>query len=359
MLLVHLTLANLKMIVRNRQALFWSMAFPVLMVVVFGLIAREPDTSIHIAVVDYANDSVSERLIRSLDQVANYEIDIRVDEQTAREEVGDGDLSYLLVLPAGLAATVADNPPARLTLVYDDTSPISGVVIVSIERFLDQVNLDIANAIDRLALEPEGVLTQDVTFIAFLLPGIAVWGIMSFSVIGIATTMASYREKKILRRIMATPLKVRTFFVAQVLAYLLMALVQASVILGLGGLVYDVPIVGNLLLIGLVIIIGNIVFLNLGFIVGAYSKSVQTASGLGNLVVLPLLMFSGVFFSPDSLPKMLTAVVRFMPLAPMVETVRGVTLEAKGIGDFPTQIAILAVWIGVTSLVAVKVFRFE
>jgi ABC-2 type transport system permease protein len=138
-----------------------------------------------------------------------------------------------------------------------------------------------------------------------------------------------------------------------------MALVQASVILGLGGLVYDVPIVGNLLLIGLVIIIGNIVFLNLGFIVGAYSKSVQAASGLGNLVVLPLLMFSGVFFSPDSLPKMLTAVVRFMPLAPMVETVRGVTLEAKGIGDFPTQIAILAVWIGVTSLVAVKVFRFE
>ena len=92
---------------------------------------------------------------------------------------------------------------------------------------------------------------------------------------------------------------------------------------------------------------------------GGVSAGIDSASGLGNLVVLPLLMFSGVFFPPDALPGVLTSVVQFLPLAPMVEAVRGATLEAKGFSDFPLEIGIMAVWIALTSLVAVKVFRFQ
>ena len=171
--------------------------------------------------------------------------------------------------------------------------------------------------------------------------------------------MASYREKKILKRILATPLKVRTFFIAQVLAYLVLALAQAAIILGAGAIIYDVQIAGNIIYIGFLVLIGNLVFLNLGFIVGAYSKSVQAASGLGNVVVLPMLMFSGVFFSQDALPQIIGTVMDYLPLAPMVEAVRGVTLEAKAFWDYPAELAILALWIVGTSVVATRVFRFR
>ena len=359
MLLLHLTAANIKMIVRNRQSLFWAMAFPIIMLVVFGLISQVRTATKTIAVVDDAQDAISRRLIEDLGRTESLTVELREDPEAARRQIRDGDLDYLLLIPEGLETTAREAPPARVSLLYDDLDPTSGTVIRAVERFLDRLNLDMAGAQSRLTLVPEGVLADGQRFIDFLLPGIAIWGIMGFSIIGVATTMAGYREKKILRRIQATPLDVRTFFVAQVVAYLVLALVQASLILGVGTLAFDVQIAGNLFVIGLVILLGNIVFLNLGFIVGAYSKSVQAASGLGNVVVLPLLMFSGVFFPTDALPGVVSGVVSFMPLAPMVDAVRGVTLHAKGITDFPLELATIAAWLGVTSLVAVKVFRFE
>jgi ABC-2 type transport system permease protein len=359
MLLYRLTLANLKMIIRNRQALFWALAFPLIFVFVFGLFFQERESTTTIAIIDYAQDSVSRSLIDSLSEIPTLEIELRQDEAEARREILSGDLHYLLIIPEGLASTIQSNPPAQVTVVFDDTNPLGGVIIGVIERFVDQTNLELADAPIRLTLAAEGVSAQDINFLDFLLPGLAIWGVMSFSVIGLATTVASYREKQILKRMLATPLKVRMFFTAQMLAYLVVALAQATIILVFGSLVFGASIRGNIIYIGLLILIGNIVFLNLGFIVGAYSRTVQAASGLGNAVVLPLMFFSGVFFPTDSLPAFLQIIVSFLPLAPMLEAIRGVMLEARPIWDFPVQLATLGAWIAISAFVATKTFRFR
>ena len=358
MLVFRLTVANLKMIVRNRQALFWALAFPVVMLGIFGLVGGFRGSTVTVGVVDYANDELSSRLIASLRDLPDFEVDVRDDEEAAREAVREGNLGYLLVIPAGLESLAQNGTPVSLTLVYDE-GLLGGSTVVAIERFLEQMNLELAGASERLKLRTEGAISEDLSFIEFLLPGLALWGIMSNSIIGLAASMATYREKKILRRIKASPLKPRTFFAAQVLAYLVMSLVQATVILGLGSIVFRVPVGGNLLIIGLLILVCNLVFLNLGFIVGAYSKTVAAASGFGNVVVLPLAMFSGVFFPPEMLPGILSEVMRYLPLAPMVDILRGITLGAKTVLDFPFQIGLIAAWIAVTALAAVRVFKLE
>ena len=362
MLLLQLTIANLKMIVRNRQALFWALAFPVVMLGIFGLVGGFRSSTVTIGVVDYANDALSKRLIDSLSDMPEFEVELWVvraaGEEAAREAVRDGDLGYLLVIPEGLESIAQSGPPVSLTLVYDE-GLLGGSVVVEIERFLDRINLELAGASTRLELRKEGALSEDLSFMEFMLPGLALWGIMSNSIIGLAASLASFREKKILRRIKASPLKPRTFFAAQVLAYLVMSLVQATVILGLGAIVFRVPVGGNFLIIGVLILLCNIVFLNLGFIVGAYSKTVAAASGFGNVVVLPLVMFSGVFFPPEMLPGFLTEVMRFLPLAPMVDILRGMTLGAKSVLDFPFEIGLILAWMGVTALAAVRVFKLE
>ena len=359
MLILHLTVANLKMLARNRQSLFWALAFPLMFVVVFGIFFREGDTATTIAVIDNAQDDVSRQLIASLRELEDLNVVEREDERLVRLEIDDGDLNYMLVIPEGLEATIQNNPPARVTVVYDDTNPIGGIVVGSVARFVDQANLQMANAPRRLALKVEGISTRQVDFLDFVLPGLAIWGIMSFSVIGLAATISSYREKKILTRILATPLSVRVFFASQVLAYVVLALVQGSIILSVGVLVFGATVGGNPLVIGFLILAGNLVFLNVGFIVGAYAKTVQAASGLGNAVVLPLMFFSGVFFPTDNLPLFLRTFVEFLPLAPMLETFRGVTLEARPLTDFPVQLMVLAGWLLGTAIVAVKTFRFR
>ena len=359
MLLAHLTIANLKMILRNRQALFWALAFPLLFVVVFGLMIRTGDSTMVIGVTDYAKDPVSARLVADLTNIETFEILSRLDEDAARLEIEEGDLGYLLVIPQGLAEDVVNSPPAQVLLVYDDTNPSAGVVIGVVNRFLDKANLDLAGAEMRLNLTTEGVLARDIEFVDFMVPGMAVWGVMSFSVFGIATSLASYREKQILKRMQATPLNVRTFFAAQVVAYLIVALAQGTLILVLGSSIFDVEIVGNVLFILILVLVGNIVFLNLGFIVGSTSKSVQAASGLGNAILLPMMFFSGVFFPTDNLPQVIQNVVTYLPLAPIVDAVRGVTIEARDLWDYPAELLIIALWIVGTSVLATRLFRFR
>lgn len=264
-LYAHLTLANVKMLARNRQALVWALAFPVAMVLLFSVIGSF--------------------------------------------DLNPADLESLGI--KGQYSALPDDVP-----IYDN-------------------------------------------FMAHMLPGITLWGIMSYSIIGIAVAMATYREKRIFRRIKVSPMSAGVFFAAQVTAYLALSLVQAALILGIGSLVMGVSIAGNPLVIGLLALVCNLVFLNLGFIVGAFSKTPAAASGLGNLIVLPLAMLSGVFFPVELLPDAVGTVVRYLPLAPMVEALRGVALYGDSALRYPFQLGLIAVWFALTSVVAARVFKFE
>lgn len=359
MILYHLTLANLKMIIRDRQAVFWALAFPLIFVVVFGLFFRDVGSSVTLAVIDRAQDDLSARLMDSLAQADGINIEPLSDEIAARQAIADGDLANLLIIPENLAAAVSDNPPAQLTLVFDETDPFSGVIIGIVGSFVDKTNLAMAQAAERISLAPEGVSSRSVTYLDFLIPALAVWGVMNFSIIGLATTIAAQREKRILVRILATPLKVRVFFASKVLSALVVSLAQAAIILAAGWLLFGVAINGNPLHIAALIILGNIVFLNLGFVVGAFSRTVAAASGLGNAIALPLMFLSGVFFPTENLPAVLRVIVEYLPLAPMLEMVRGIVIESKAFWEYPLELAIVGGWIVVSAIAAIHTFRFR
>ena len=171
--------------------------------------------------------------------------------------------------------------------------------------------------------------------------------------------MAAYREKRILVRLLATPLRVRVFFAARVLSALLLSVLQAAIILAAGWIFFGVAVQGNLLHIALLVVLGNIVFLNLGFVVGAFSKTVAAASGLGNAVGLPLMFMSGVFFPIENLPTILRIIVEYLPLAPILEIVRGIVLHSNAFWEFPLQLAIVCGWIVLSAVAAIRTFRFR
>ena len=354
-----LFLTNLKMTVRDRQALFWALFFPLIFVAIFGLFGVGNLPTIEVAVLDRSQDDVSRSLIRDLDAIENVEVGSRSDEAEAREEILDGDVELLLIIPPGLAESIDSGVQARFDLVFDESDPSAARGVGLLRRFLDQQNLRLVEAPSVLSLAPEGVRSEDTDYFDFLLPGLVGMGVMNFSIIGLATVLAGYRNKNIFKRILTTPLPVRTFFSGMILAYLALSLIQAAIILTAGVFVLGGSVHGQVFYLGVMVLMGNIVFLNIGFIVGAHVKTVAAASGMGNAVALPMMFLSGTFFPIDDLPGALASVVKFLPLAPMLEAMRGVSLDSKAFWEFPRELAILAGWIAVTSLVAMRLFRFR
>ena len=350
---------NLKMIVRDRQALFWALFFPLIFVAIFGLFDLDDPPTTEVIVLDLAQDDVSRSLIQDLDAIENVDVETRTDEQEARQEIRDGDVELLLIIPDDLASAVGSGTQAKFDLVLDESDPSSARGVGLLTRFLDQQNLRLVEAPSVLTLAPEGVRSKDTDYFDFLLPGLVGMGVMTYSIIGLASVLTQYRNKNIFKRILATPLRVRTFFGGLILAHLALSLVQAAVILAAGVFLLGGSVHGQVVYLGLMVLMGNIVFLNIGFIVGAHVKTVRAASGLGNAVTLPMMFLSGTFFPIEDLPGVLGSIVEFLPLAPMLEVMRGVSLDSEPFWKFPRELAILGGWIAVTSLVATRSFRFR
>ncbi len=362
-MLLPLIIANLKIIVRNRQALFWALIFPLIFVVVFGLFRLDEPTKSTIAIVDGSKDAVSQALVTNLGKIELLTLKLDMTEEQAVQSLKDGKTGFVLLIPERLAETLRSQgsaSPTPLRVLYDQSRfQTNQLVLGIIQRFIDQTNMALQDARPLIELKPEGIQARTVRYFDFLLPGFVGMGVMMYSVIGMATVVALYKQQKIFRRLLTTPLSVRTFFAAQIIAYLLLSLFQAAIILAAGVLLFKGHIYGNLLWIFGLVIFGNIIFLNLGFLVGTIATTVQAADGLANAITIPMMFFSGVFFPTENLPKVLANVVQYLPLTPLLDALRGVIVDAKPIWAYPGELAILGVWIIVTSVVAIRVFKFS
>ncbi len=361
-MLLSLTVANLKMIYRNKEALFWSLAFPLIFVATFGLFNFDDPPNATILVVDQAQDAASQGFVQAMSMVEHITIEERSDVPAARREVEDGDFSYLLIIPDGLQERIVQGrggSPSNISLIYDRANSGAPITIGVVQGLVEEMNKYLTNAPTLIELRSEGIQSRQLTYYDFLLPGLVGMGVMTSSIVGLAASMAVYRQQRILKRILATPLKVRVFFASEVLAHLVLSVVQAVIIMAAGILIFGANVYGNFLWVFVVVLVANIIFLNLGFIIGGLSKNVNAATGLANAVSLPMMFLAGAFFPKEGLPWILPTLVSYLPLAPMLDVLRGVALEAEPLWNFPYELGLLGAWIAVSSVVAVRVFKFE
>jgi len=184
-------------------------------------------------------------------------------------------------------------------------------------------------------------------------------GIMTSSIISVAVKISTYRGQSILKRMLVTPLAIWKYFAAEIAAHLLLALVQAAIILAVGVFIFGAQIHGNLAWIFIIVLLGSLVFLNLGFILSAWANTPSAASGMGNIIAMPMLFFAGAFFSTTSLPWILPYVAQALPLTPMLTALREVAIYDAPLWQVWPQLAALGGWIAGTAVVAIKVFRFS
>ena len=361
--MLALLVANLKMMVRDRQALFWALVFPLIFVVVFGLFDVGGSGSADIVIIDHADTSLSRGLREALSEIEFLNInDEYASQAEAQEALEDGDLEYLLVIPETLTKLGAGTEPAEpvtLILYYDQANIQENQLVEGVLRqFLDDVNLELAQVDRLLDVAPQPVQARDVEYFDVLLIGLVGMGVMFNSVMVIAVKISGYRQQRILKRIKVTPLPVRSYFISEVLTHLLLSMVQAAIILAVGVFVFGASIHGNIGWLFLIVAFTNIIFLNIGFTIAGRTSGPAAASGLGNAIVVPMMFFSGTFFPTSSLPSFLPELVKVLPLTQMLDAMRQVTIHAEPIWQAWPELAILGGWMAASSLLAVRLFRF-
>ncbi len=365
MIFFKLFIASLKIMFRDWQTLFWGLAFPVMFIVIFGLFSfGEGAGSAKLAIIDRANTEFSRQIIAGLSQVKFFQINEQiVSEADAKKAVQDGKLNAVIIIPESFKTlgTFSSSPPKiELTVFYDKSNLVEYELVRGVlSQFMNEANLRATNAPKLFTLKEEALDAHRVKYMDFLLPGVMGMGLMMNGIIGIAVDMTRYREQRILKRIRATPLAPRLFLISQVLAYLVLVFLQATLIILIATVFFGATVHGSLLNLYGLTLGGTLIFLNIGFIVAGVSRTASAASGLAQVISMPMMFLAGTFFPTSGLPQVVQALVQVLPLTPLMRALRAVALNDASLMSLGAELAQIGLWWVVTFAIAARTFRFR
>lgn len=372
---VSLLVANLKMIFRNKQSLFWVLAFPLIFTTIFGFFYGGNKSTI-VGTVAWSSASSSEissglkKLLSDSGLVTVLEVD---SPEIASEKVKDGDAAVAVIVPEGFGTipglTTAPSAPGtetpsassnQISLITDPGQIQATAVVRSmLDTFLTQTSFTLQNAQPLFRIEQTQANKNDVSYFDFVMMGIIGLALMNSNIQGTAIALARYREDKIIKRLLTTPLKPWMFILAEMTARLIVNAIQVTLILLVGTLAFKAHIYGSIPAIYLLSLFGAILFQALGFVVFALSKTTQATEGMATAIAIPMMFLAGVFFPTDTLPNWLATIVRYLPLSPLLALLRKVGLESASIFSEPRTLLLLGSWILILLLIAVRKFRLK
>lgn len=338
--LYELVLARWRSFYREPGVLFWSFGFPIVLAIALGIAFRDRGPEpVNIAWVDPSGWSETARALEASDDVRVW----LAEEREAREALRTGKIDLVVFAgdPPSYAYDPARLPGRHARLVVD--GHLQGA----------HGRKDAFQARDATVTEP------GARYIDFLIPGLLGTGLMQGGLWGVGYVIVEMRTRKLMKRLLATPMKKREFLLAFVLARALFLLVEIPVLLGFATLVFGVPLHGSMLLFVVVATLGSLSFAGLGLLVASRAENIQTASGLINFVSMPMLIASGTFFSSSKFPDVIQPILRVLPLTALNDALRSIMLEGKGPRAIVVELVILLAW-GVGSFaIALRIFRWR
>ena len=339
-----LTLAMMRGFFRDRITIFFTFLFPLMFLVVFGLIFGSQATeSIRIGVV---GDGVV------LDQLPEGIVDIqRYDTlEEAQEAVRRGDIPAVVSQDGG-----------EVTLDYSAVDQVrSGTIQSIVGAVVGQANQSAAGEAPEFALTAQRVEADVLQPIQFITPGIMSWGIATSAAFGASLTLVSWRRRQVLRRVRLSPTPVGAVLGARVGLSLLVAIGQAAVFIVVALLpIFGLRLSDDWWLALPVLVAGTLAFLAIGLLIGAVSKTEEAASAVTNFIVLPMAFLSGTFFDIRAAPQWMQTFSLAMPLRHMNDGMLDVMVRGLGASAIVAPVAILLAFALVVGTLALRLFRWD
>jgi ABC-2 type transport system permease protein len=354
---LSLYIANLKEFTRNRASLFWTFAFPLLFIILFGLIYGNNSSSISysLGIVDQDNSKVSQQAINLLKQASVLHVSTDKSLDAQKTDLKKGQLDMILVIPPGFQADIQAKQTTNLPLIYDQTKNTANGQVMQgvVEKTLSYFNQNIIN------VEGQNFQTQTINALDILIAGILAMSLMQLGLFATAMPLVALRQQGVLRRMGATPLPRWQVMVGQILLRLTIGFAQMAIILGISIAAFHLKIQGNILALAGLVLLGSSAFIGLGYMIASFVSNTDAANGLVSTIQFPMLFLSGIFFPLSFLPAFLKPVIYALPISYLADALRQVIVNSTP--DFPmsVDIAVLAAWLVVTGLISVRFFKWE
>ena len=338
--LEELLKARLREFIREPETVFWVYVFPVLLAIGLGIAFRS--RGIERVFVDVEAHPAAIEIAKTLKSGSDLAVTIH-SPQECRNRLRLGKTA-LVIIPG--------NP---YTYLFDPSQPDSALARQRVDDLLQRA----AGRRDPIPASDQHVTEPGTRYIDFLIPGLLGMNLLAGGMWGVGYVIVDMRVRKLLKRFVATPMKRSDFLWAAIGSRIAFMIPELAVILGAGVLFFHVPVRGSLFGILFLSLLGAVSFAGLGLLVASRAKNLETVSGWMNLVMMPMWLLSGVFFSPERFPDTWQPMIQAFPLTQFNYALRAVMLEGASLSSQAWRLGILAAWGGISFVCTLRWFRWN
>src|ERR1700693_3861652 len=340
----HLLMARLLELKRDPEVVFWVFVFPLLLALGLGIAFRnKPADAVRVAIVEGTGSQDAEALLARSTQHELFKIQtVSADDAQKGFRLGKFDL---VIEPDGKGA---------LEYRYDPARPESVLA-----------KAEVNDALQSAAGRRDSVATKAVTssepgsrYIDFLIPGLLGMNLMNSGMWGIGFALVDMRQRKLLKRFVGTPMRRGDFLLAIMTSRLLLMVIEIGLLLVFGVLFFHMRVLGSVLSIALIGGLGSLTFGGVGLLTASRAQKIESISGLINLVMMPMWIFSGVFFSYERFPAIVHPLIRALPLTALNDALRATILQGASLASQSGRLLVLVLWGGISFVLALRWFRW-
>jgi ABC-2 type transport system permease protein len=335
--LYQLTMTRFRLFLREPEAIFWIFIFPILLAVGLGIAFR--NRPVDVLQVGATTTQLTQALATDKGLTATT-----VDEAAGTRALATGNILLLAI-----------QKPDGVAYKYDDTNPDARTARLLADRAIQTA----AGRHEAVHAGNQLVHETGARYIDFVVPGLLGMNLMGSAIWGMGFSIVEARQKKLLKRLVASPMPRWQYLASYLLSRLAMLVIEVVAFLGFARWVFGVPFRGSIWQLGFLCVLTSLAFSALGLLVASRAKTMEAASGLMNLVMLPMWILSGVFFSASRFPAVIQPVVRALPLTAAIDALRGNMLQGINLGQLMAPVGILLAWLTLAFAVSLRIFRWR
>jgi ABC-type multidrug transport system permease subunit len=338
--LIHLSRVKFLEFVREPEAIFWVLIFPVLLSLALGIAFRsKAPEPLAIAVSEGVGAADAARMLAT-DPGLRPKV---LDEQAARLSLRTGKVALVVI------------PGEPVTYWFDPARDESRVARLAADAALQRG----AGRVDVIPTQLREMTEKGSRYIDFLVPGLLGMNLMGTGMWGIAFSIVTARSRGLLKRLVATPMRKSHYLLGQMMGRMVFLVPEVVALVAFAHFAFGVPVNGTLPALAVVTGLGAMAFTGIGLLVSARPRTIEGVSGLMNFVMLPMWIFSGVFFSPARFPDAMMPAIRLLPLTALNDALRAVMIDGAALASVARELVVVGLWGAAAFAVALHLFRWR
>jgi ABC-2 type transport system permease protein len=347
----HLLWARILELKREPEVVFWVFIFPLLLAAGLGIAFRnKPADTTSVVVIDGAGAEKTLAMLQGSPEKHSSA------QSTVRATILDRDAALKGFHFGKFDLAIESNPDGSYTYYYDPARPESVLSRAEIDAGLQSAagRKDAVTTSSRSSSEPGS------RYIDFLIPGLLGMNLMNSGMWGVGFALVEMRQRKLLKRFVATPMRRSDFLLALMSSRLVLMVIEVGLLLGFGVLVFHMRMQGSRSILSVILLgsLGAATFGGVGLLTACRAQKIESVSGLINLVMMPMWIFSGVFFSHQKFPAIAQPFIKALPLTALNDALRATIIEGASLGSQSGRLLVLAIWGGVSFILALRWFRW-